>query len=72
MKSTMSPWSRSEQRRRAKRAVVASESKKKITPPLQNYEFFTEISRWVGDGVTLKSTYYGWWEFIALGPLLLM
>ena len=37
-----------------------------------NYEFFTEISRWVGDGVTLKSTYYGWWEVIALGPLLLM
>ena len=36
------------------------------------YFYFTEISRWVGEGVTLKSTYYGWWEVIAPGPLLLM
>ena len=39
---------------------------------LSMYFYFTEISRWAGDGVTLKSTYYGWWEVIAPGPLLLM
>ena len=39
MKSTMSPWSRSEQRRRAKRAVVASCFKK--------YDHFERLRDWM-------------------------